>query len=110
MSSYLTLEQRKSARLGEIQRGFAQLCAELADYGRSNGGKFWLYGSAVKDRLRFDSDIDILVDFDAPQLAQAVGFVEAAGERLKLTIDVQPKNWCKAAFLEKIAASARIVP
>jgi predicted nucleotidyltransferase len=76
MSKVQTLDERKQARVEEIRAGFARLREELVEYGRTHGGRFWLYGSAVTDRLRFDSYIDILVDFDDARRVAALDFVE----------------------------------
>jgi predicted nucleotidyltransferase len=110
MPDVQTLEERKRARVAEIRAGFAYLREELADYGRAHGGKFWVYGSAVTDRLRFDSDIDILVDFDDADRVAALDFVEDACARLGLKYDVQPKAWCSPAFIARIAPKALILP
>jgi predicted nucleotidyltransferase len=110
MSNVQTLEERKRARAEEIRASFACLRDELTEYGRSHGGRFWVYGSATTDRLRFDSDIDILVDFDAASTAAALDFVEGACARLRLKFDVQPKKWCSAAFISRIAPTALILP
>jgi predicted nucleotidyltransferase len=64
----------------------------------------------VTDRLRFDSDIDILVDFDAANTAAALDFAESACARLGLKFDIQPKAWRSVAILERIAAHTLILP
>jgi predicted nucleotidyltransferase len=110
MATVQTLDERKRARVEEIRAGFVRLREELAEYGRSHGGRFWVYGSAVAGRLRFDSDIDILVDFDDANTVAALDFVEGACARLGLKCDVQPKAWCSRAFLDRIAANAVVLP
>jgi predicted nucleotidyltransferase len=110
MAKVQTLEERKRARVEEIRAGFARLREELADYGRGHGGKFWVYGSAATDRLRFDSDIDILADFGDADRVAALDFVESACARLGLRCDVQPRAWCSPAFIARIAANALILP
>src|SRR5215470_4399318 len=84
-----TLDDRKKARAEEIRAGFSRLREELAAYGRDHGGKFWVFGSAATGRFHFDSDIDILVDFDDARLGRALDFVESACLRLRLKSDVQ---------------------
>jgi len=86
--SVVTLAARKAARADEIRLGFERLHAEMAEYGRARGGRFWVYGSAAKARLHFASDIDILVDFDEPEVSDAADFVETACARLNLEGDV----------------------
>jgi predicted nucleotidyltransferase len=110
MTGVLTLEARKRARVGQIREGFAALREELARYARVRGGRFLVYGSAATGRLHFDSDIDILVDFDDAGLAAALDFVEGACARLQLKPDVQPMSWCTSAFLDRILPGALVLP
>ena len=110
MATVETLEQRKRARVAEIRAGFAQLREELAAYGRAEGGRFWLYGSASAGRIRYDSDIDVLVDFDQSRMAAAFDFLEQSCARLHLKLDAQPKAWCTPAFLERISKVAVVLP
>jgi hypothetical protein len=56
MMAVQTLEDRKKARVEEIRAGFSRLREELAAYGHDNGGKFWVFGSAVTGRFHFDSE------------------------------------------------------
>lgn len=105
-----TLAQRKQARVEEIRSGVDLLREELARYGRAHGGAFWLYGSAATGKLHFDSDVDILVDFDEAGVVAALDFVEDACARLRLKADVQPLTWCKAHFIERIKPEAQVLP
>jgi Nucleotidyltransferase domain len=82
----------------------------LAEYGRTQGGKFWLYGSAVTGRIRYDSDIDVVVDFDPSRMAPAIDFLETACARPRLRLDAQPKAWCTAAIIDRIAPKALVLP
>ena len=110
MSAIVTLIERKRARTEEIRAGIASLRGQLADYGKTHGGRFWLYGSAVTGRIHFESDIDILTDFSPERTALAIDFVETACATLRLKADVQPKTWCTPSHLKKISATALVVP
>ena len=110
MKDILTLRDRKKARVDEIRTAFAILRSELIDYGRTHGGCFIVYGSATSGKFHFESDVDILVDFDEANLGRALDFVEAACARLRLRVDVQPKSWCTAEFLQRITPSALVLP
>jgi predicted nucleotidyltransferase len=110
MMAVQTLDDRKKARVEEIRAGFSRLRQELAAYGRDNGGEFWVFGSAATGRFHFDSDIDILVDFDDARLGRALDFVENTCLRLRLKSDVQPKDWCTTAFINRIAPTALVLP
>jgi len=106
----VTLAERKKARVEQIRSDIARLRAELAAYARRHGGRFWLYGSAASGDLRYDSDVDILVDFEPPGLAVAVRFAEQACTGLGLKPDVKPKSWCTEVFIRRIGAKALVLP
>lgn len=108
--SIVTLAERKAQGASRLRENFGTLYFELATYGAAHSGRFWIYGSAARGELRWDSDIDILAEFPEAAASEAVDFAEAAGARLELEIDAQPLFWCKPAFLEKIKPTVRFAP
>jgi predicted nucleotidyltransferase len=110
MSGVVTLTERKQARAEEIRAGSDRLRTALADYGHAHGGRFWIYGSSATGHFHFESDIDVLVDFDPAKATAAVAFVERTCAALRLKADVQPKSWCTPLFLERISATALVLP
>ena len=110
MTEVQTLADRKKARVEEIRAGFARLREELAKFGLSHRGKFWVYGSAATGKFHPASDIDIIADFDDAQINHALGFVEETCARLGLKPDVRPKSWCSNAFIERIYPKALLLP
>ena len=110
MTRVQTLEERKRARVEEILAGLDVLRKKLTEYGRAHGGKFMMFGSAVNGRLHYDSDVDILVDFDDAGVGAALDFVERTCAALKLRADVQPKSWCKDDFIARIAPGSLVLP
>ncbi len=71
-----------------------------------------LFGSALRDDVRPDSDLDLLVLFD-PEAE--VGFLELAGLRRELasllgrSVDLVPKRGLKPIIRDEILASARLL-
>jgi predicted nucleotidyltransferase len=110
MAEVQTLADRKRARVEKIRVAFARLREELASFGLSHHGKFWVYGSASTGKFHLNSDIDIIVDFDEAQTNHALDFVEATCARLGLKADVQPKSWCTDVFIERIYPKALVLP
>jgi predicted nucleotidyltransferase len=82
MGTVLNLQERKTARVQHIRRGFAELRERLAEYARVHGGRFLICGSAARGRFHYESDIDVLVDFDTAGTAPALALVEAECVRL----------------------------
>ena len=105
----VTLTQRKKARVDQIRQGIERLKVELAGYARVNNGRFWLYGSAASGDVRYDSDADILVDFEPAALSAATTFAEDTCVRFGLKPDIKPKSWCKDEFLRRIAPTALVL-
>ena len=68
----------------------------------SMGAGFWLYGSGARGQLRFDSDIDLLLDFTEDMISAAWRFAEDACAQLGLEPDIRPLAWCKPQFLNHI--------
>jgi len=68
-----------------------------------------LFGSVLRDDFRFDSDVDILVDFDP---AAQVGFVALArlqrelAELLGRPVDLVPRSGLKPVIRDQVQASA----
>lgn len=105
-SRYPTMSERKAARVAEIRHGLAVLRGRLSEYARAHGGRFLLYGSAARDALRYDSDVDLVVDFPPEAESNAWTFAEEACWDLKLEPDIMAVSWCKPAFLERVRKEA----
>ena len=103
------LAERKRARVEEIRAGIDVLRKKLTEYGRAHCGKFLMFGSAVNGGLHYDSDVDILVDFDDIGVGAALDFVETECATLKLNADVQPKAWCKEEFISRRAPGSLVI-
>ena len=97
-----TLAERKAARVAFLHEAVAALRNRLREYARSHGGRFLLYGSAARGDLRFDSDIDMLIDFPEDRLSDAWRFAEDRCRELDLKADLCPLAWCRDDFVEHI--------
>ena len=105
----VTLAERKAAEAARKQSAVAELRAVLAAYARAHGGRFLLFGSAARDTLRFDSDVDILVDFPEPARHDASSFAENACWDRNLDPDIMPYGWCKPKFLAHIEPDVQVL-
>ncbi|MFN8469256.1 MAG: nucleotidyltransferase domain-containing protein [Caldilineaceae bacterium] len=86
---------------------------ELAAYCRENQIEYLaLFGSAVRDELRADSDVDLLVEFDA---AAKIGFMALArmqrelGALFRRPVDLVPRSGLKPMIREDVLRSVRIL-
>jgi len=105
----VTLAERKAAEAERRQSAVDAMRPALAAYAREHGGRFLLFGSAARGQMRFDSDVDILVDFPPDALDDAWNFAERACWDRGLEPDITPFSWCKAAFLAHIEPDLEVI-
>jgi predicted nucleotidyltransferase len=109
MDRIVTLTERKAAEAERRRRAVADLRVVLASYAREHGGRFLLFGSAARGDMRYDSDVDILLDFPPDALDDAWNFAERACWERKLEPDVTPFSWCKGRFRERVTPDLQVV-
>ena len=109
MQRIVTLSERKRLEAARRREAVVALVPVLAAYAREHGGRFLLYGSAARGQMKYDSDVDLLVDFADETLAEAWNFAEAACWDRRLEPDLMPYSWCKPAFLDHVAPDLRVV-
>lgn len=109
MPRIVTLRERKSTEAERRTAAVAELALVLAAYARDHGGQFVLFGSAARGRMKYDSDVDLLLDFPPDQLREAWNFAEAACWDRGLEADLLPYDGCKPAFLAHIAPELRVL-
>ena len=102
MNGIVTLSERKRRATEHRSASARRVCAGLSTYARSHGGRFLVFGSAAKGQMRYDSDIDILVDFSANVEGKAVDFVEATCADEGLPVDIFVYRSCSRGFLDRI--------
>lgn len=109
MDRVVTLAERKAAAAERKRQGLASLRPVLVAYARAHGGRFLLFGSAARQSMRRDSDVDILTDFPEAETSAAWVFAERACWDRGLTPDVMPKSWCKPDFLAHIEPDIEVI-
>ena len=109
MQRIVTLSERKAAEAVRRRDAVATLAVALSAYARAHGGRFLLYGSAARGTMKYDSDVDLLLDFPDNALADAWDFAEAACWDRELKPDLLPFGCCKAAFLQHIAPDMQVL-
>lgn len=109
MERVVTLTERKAAEATRRQRAVAELRRALDDYARAHGGRFLLFGSAARGQMRYDSDVDILVEFPPDWQAAAWNFAERACWDRRLEPDVTASAWCTDEFLALVRSDAQVL-
>jgi predicted nucleotidyltransferase len=99
MDRIVTVAERKAAEATRRQRAVVDLRRVLDAYARAHGGRFLLFGSAAHGQMRYDSDVDILVEFPPDRQGAAWNFAERACWDRRLEPDVTTPDWCTDDFL-----------
>jgi hypothetical protein len=102
MSRIVTLSEIKAAEAARRREAVTALKADLAAYARTHGGRFLLFGSAARGTMRYDSDVDILVDFPPDFLDEAWSYAERACHARDLDPDISPLAWCRGRFRDRV--------
>lgn len=106
----MTLTERKASETARRRAAVEALLPALAAYAQAHGGRYLLFGSAARGQMRYDSDVDLLLDFPPEALSAAWNYAETVCWDRALDPDLMPLNWCKLAFLDHIAPDLRAVP
>jgi predicted nucleotidyltransferase len=109
MDRIVTVAERKAAEAARRQRAVAELRSALGGYARAHGGRFLLFGSAARGEMRYDSDVDILVEFPPDRQAAAWNFAERACWDRRLAPDVMASAWCTDNFLALVRPKAQVL-
>ena len=107
--SATTLSARKALEAARRANAAAEVVEQLRTYARSKVGRFVVFGSFVDRRMRFDSDLDVLVDFPETEAPAAWDFVEDACSRARLDPDIHDASTSKAAFVARIMSKGVVL-
>jgi len=110
MSRIVTVSERKAREAARRRAAANLVMAEIREFGHLRGGRFFVFGSAAEDRMKYDSDFDVVVDFPSSAESEAVEFVEEACRRFDLPSDVHLKSRASARFLDRIRGHMVAVP
>jgi predicted nucleotidyltransferase len=110
MSDVVTVSERKARETLRRRSAAASVMSELREFGHARGGKFIVFGSAAEDRMKFDSDFDVVVDFPSDRETEAVDFVEDLCRKHDLPADVHLKSVSSERFLGRIRDHMIVLP
>lgn len=106
---YRTVETRKKAEAARRAGIPDILCDRLSGFACGKGGRFILYGSLASGRARFDSDVDLLLDFPAESEGEAWRLAEDVCAGLGIESDIKPLAWCDPDFAARLMPKARVI-
>ncbi|MCE7029149.1 nucleotidyltransferase family protein [Jiella avicenniae] len=105
-----TLTERKANEAARRRRAADAVVEALAAFARAGEGTFTVFGSYVRKTMRFDSDLDILVEFPVERTAKAWNFVEETCAFHRIPADIHDARTMTAPFLERVRAEGLVVP
>ena len=104
-----TLSERKAAEAARRDRAASAVVDELRAYAAATGGRFVLFGSFVDRRMRYDSDLDILIDCPADRAPEAWDFVERICAEADIAPDIHDASTSRPAFVERVTAKGLVL-
>ncbi|KQT65803.1 MULTISPECIES: nucleotidyltransferase family protein [unclassified Aureimonas] len=105
MPAITTLAERKRAEALRRTSAADEAVRQLRAYAAEHRGRFVVFGSYVGKALRFDSDLDVLVDFPVDRTTQAWTFAESLAARYAIPLDIHDARTAKRAFVDKVLSS-----
>lgn len=109
MARIVTLPERKAAEAARRTAAVEALIPVLTEYARAHDGRFLLFGSAARGQMRWNSDVDLLVDFPDEAMAEAWRFAEQACRDRDLDPDIQPFPSGRPDFLAHIEPDLQVL-
>ena len=104
-----TLASRKATEAARLQRAADQAISELSGFAREKGGTFVVFGSYVTKTMRFDSDLDIMLDFPDEAAADAWRFAEGVCARLGVPLDIHDAGSTKPEFAARVRKTGLVL-
>lgn len=104
--SVATRKQEEAARRAGLVE---KITARLGSYAQKRGGRYILFGSMARGETRFDSDVDLLIDFPAEWEGEAWRTAEDLCAELRIEVDMRPVAWCSPDFLARIMPDAKVI-
>jgi predicted nucleotidyltransferase len=105
----VTISERKARGAALVRSAAARVMDELKTYAGAHGGRFLVFGSVATGKVKFDSDLDVVVDFPDGLENAAIEFVEDACAANSLPYDVYARTTSSEAFLARIMPQAVIL-
>ena len=97
-----TLAERKVNETSRREKAADDIVQALRDHARDQGGRYVVFGSYASGRMRYDSDLDLLIDFPPESSTQAWLFAEDACARHAVPPDLHDARTTTDAFRDRV--------
>jgi predicted nucleotidyltransferase len=102
MPDIVTVSERKAREATRRRAAACEVMTEARQFATVRGGRFYVFGSVAENRIKYDSDFDVVVDFPLATETEAAEFVEEACRQRDLPSDVHLKSRASEKFLDRI--------
>lgn len=111
MTTIKTIDERRAEAVARLRAAVVELRPLLAAEAARLGGRYILFGSAARDEMHPDSDVDLLLDFPhAEAETRAWTFAEDACHELRLHPDIRPLPMTTPRFRDHVLPTAIPLP
>lgn len=105
----VTVAERKALETSRRVRAARAIVEAMKIYARAQGGRFIVFGSFVYERMKHDSDLDVMIDFDASKRRPAWEFLETLASRFDLPIDLFDRATTKDGFVQRVETTGLVL-
>lgn len=104
-----TLAERKANEARRRKDAANSIVCALRDHARDHGGRYVVFGSYASGTMRYDSDLDILIDFPPERAVDAWLFAEDACAVNALRPDLHDARTTKSVFLDRVLSQGLVL-
>jgi predicted nucleotidyltransferase len=105
----VTVAERKATETSRRVRAAGAIVEAMKTYARAQGGRFIVFGSFVDGRMKHDSDLDVMIDFDASNRREAWEFLETLAFRFNLPVDLFDRTTTKNGFVQRVETTGQVL-
>lgn len=98
----VTVLERKTRKVERLRAAVKAVMARLKDYADLNAGRYVVFGSAAREQLSFDSDLDVIVDFPGALERQANDFAEMVCRECAVPADIRLIGDASPALMARV--------
>lgn len=105
----VTIVNRKKMKESRMRSKMERVKEALASYVAGHVGRFVVFGSAARDEMRYDSDLDILVDFPAEVERDARDYAERVCIEHGIKPDLHLASEASSELLDRVSHDGALI-
>ena len=105
----VTVSERKALETSRRVHAAEAVVEAMETYARAQGGRFIVFGSFVDRRMKYGSDLDVMIEFDASNRGSAWEFLEALASRFDLPVGLFDRATTKDSFVQRVETTGLVL-